>query len=345
MRAVRLHGVGDLRITDDPMPQEIEGYTRVRIGAVGLCGSDLHWFSEGGIGDVRIEHPSIPGHEQGGVALDGPYAGRVVAIDPALPCRQCARCLEGNTNLCPRIAFSGNAGLDGGLCEVMSWPTHAVVPLPDGMTAEDAAMLEPLGVALHAWDLGHVKLGDRVAVVGAGPIGLFLVQLAARSLTAEVVAVEPLEHRRDAAVRLGADAAFAPGEVAVADFDVVFEACGLPDAVAETAVLARPGGRLVIAGIPEEDEYAFPASAVRRKGLTIAVVRRMKDVYPRAIALVERGQVDVRAVVSHRFDLADSTEAFTFAAGRGGLKVLITSGDAAAHPDPSRGVRVGGDPT
>ena len=92
------------------------------------------------------------------------YASRVVAIDPALPCRQCARCLEGNTNLCPRIAFSGNAGLDGGLCEVMSWPTHAVVPLPDGMTAEDAAMLEPLGVAVHAWDLGHVKLGDRVRI-------------------------------------------------------------------------------------------------------------------------------------------------------------------------------------
>ena len=96
----------------------------------------------------------------------------VVVCDFLALCGQCARCLEGNTNLCPRIAFSGNAGLDGGLCEVMSWPTHAVVPLPDGMTAEDAAMLEPLGVAVHAWDLGHVKLGDRVAVVGAGPIGL-----------------------------------------------------------------------------------------------------------------------------------------------------------------------------
>ena len=326
MRAVRLHGVGDLRITDDPMPAAVEGRSLVRIGAVGLCGSDLHWFSEGGIGDVRIEAPSIPGHEQGGVALDGPYAGRVVAVDPALPCRRCERCLEGNTNLCPTIQFSGNASLDGGLCEVMSWPTHALVPLPEGFTAEDAAMLEPLGVAIHTWDLGHVKLGDRVAVVGAGPIGLLIIQLAARSLTAEVVAIEPLEHRRDAALRLGADAAFAPGEVEHADFDVVFEACGLPDPVAESMVLARPGGRVVIAGIPEEDEYTFPAGAARRKGLTIAIVRRMKEVYPRAIRLVERGQVDLRSVVSHRFDLEQSTEAFTFAAGRGGLKVLVTSG-------------------
>lgn len=324
MRAARLHAASDVRVASEEAPAAAEGRTLVRVGAVGLCGSDLHWFLDGGIGDARIDEPAIPGHEIGGVALDGPYAGRVVAVDPAIPCFHCERCHEGWTNLCPEVKFAGHGDTDGGMAEIISWPTERLVPLPEGLDAEDAAVLEPLGVAVHAWDLGHVRLGDRVAIVGAGPIGLFLVQLARHSLAARVTVVEPLAHRREAALAQGADAAVAPDELQASDADVVFEVCGNPDPVHEAMTLARRGGRVVLVGIPDEDVTTFPASLARRKGLTIAVVRRMPEVYERAVGLAARGVVDLKAVVSHRFGLDAAQEGFEFAATRGGLKVLIT---------------------
>lgn len=324
MRAARLHAPSDLRVVEEADPTPAEGFTLVKVGAVGLCGSDLHWFLDGGIGDARIDQPTIPGHEIGGVALDGPLAGRTVAVDPAIPCFDCERCHEGWTNLCPNVKFAGHGDTDGGMAEVMSWPTNRLVPLPEGMDAVDATVLEPLGVAIHAWDLGQVRLGDRVAIVGAGPIGLLLVQLARHSLVTHVAAIEPLPHRRDAALVQGADTVHAPDNLPPSDFDVVFEVCGNPDPVREAMTLARNGGRVVLVGIPDEDETTFPASLARRKGLTIAAVRRMPEVYEQAIALVERGFIDLKAVVSHRFGLVSAADAFEFAATRKGLKVVIT---------------------
>lgn len=324
MRAARLHAPSDLRVAEEADLTPADGYTLVRVGAVGLCGSDLHWFVDGGIGDARIGQPTIPGHEIGGVALDGPFAGRTVAVDPAIPCLQCEHCHLGWTNLCPRVKFAGHGDTDGGLAEMMKWPTDRLVPLPKSMDAEDASVLEPLGVAIHAWDLSHVRLGDRVAIVGAGPIGLLLVQLARHSLATHVAVVEPLAHRRETALAQGADAVHAPEDLPSSDFDVVFEVCGNPEPVTEAMTLARPGARVVLVGIPDQDETRFPASLARRKGLTIALVRRMPEVYERAVALVEKSAVDVKAVVSHRFGLDSAHAAFEFATAREGLKVLIT---------------------
>lgn len=324
MKAARLHAARDLRIVEEPTPAEEPGHTLVAVGAVGLCGSDLHWYVDGHIGDAGLDQPAIPGHEIGGTALTGPLKGQVVAVDPAIPCFDCPRCHEGWTNLCERIKFAGHSDTDGGLAEVISWPTDRLVPLPAGMDAVDAAVLEPLGVAVHAWDLGHVRLGDRVAVVGCGPIGLLLIQLAKNGLASHVAGVEPLEHRREAALACGADAVHDSDDLPGDDFDVVFEVCGNPDPVREAMTVARRGGRVVLVGIPDADETTFPASLARRKGLTIAVVRRMPEVYERAVTLVERGHVNLKAVVSHTFGLDASDEAFERATRREGLKVVIT---------------------
>lgn len=328
MRGARLHAAGDLRVEDLPEPEPREGHSLVAVRSVGLCGSDLHWFGEGGIGDARLSVPLVPGHEVGGVALDGPYAGRVVAVDPAIPCGRCARCIEGHHNLCPGVRFAGHAGLDGGLVERLSWPTDRLVPLPDGMTSDDAAMLEPLGVAVHAWGLADVPLAARIAVVGTGPIGLFLVQLAARGLSSHVTAVEPLEHRRRAASEQGADEVLTPSEVTneLNTHDVVFEVSGHPDAVRASLQLARPGARVCLVGIPDDDTTTFPASLARRKGLTIMVVRRMGEVYPAAIALARRGIVDLASVVTDHVALADAPAGFARAASRVGLKTIVHPG-------------------
>jgi L-iditol 2-dehydrogenase len=241
-------------------------------------------------------------------------------------------CLEGHRNLCPTVGFSGHGSLDGGLREVMAWPTHLLYPLPDSMTAADGAVLEPLGVALHAWDLSHAALGATVAVVGCGPIGLLLVQVALAGGAGRVIAVDPLAHRREAAVRYGAEVALTPEQAADPDVwaDLAGLGCGVSfevagnDAAIELALLAaRPGARVMLAGIPDDDHSGFPAGLTRRKGLTLVLVRRMKEMYERTIALVEDGNVDVRSIVSETFPLRSAAEAFRSATARGGLKVVI----------------------
>jgi L-iditol 2-dehydrogenase len=323
MTVARLHGVRDMRTHTEAIPAAGAGHELVRITAVGLCGSDLHWFTEAGIGDARLTRPLVPGHEFAGVIEGGPRHGQRVAVDPALPCRRCEMCLSGYRNLCPDVVFAGHGGEDGGLQQFLAWPSWALHPLPEALSAVDGAMLEPLGVALHALDLGHLRIGSTVAVVGAGPIGLLLVQAARRAAT-RVVVVEPLAHRREAALRLGADVVLDVDEAAddIAA-DAVFELAGTDAAVEIALRAARPGARVVLGGIPDEDRTSFPASLARRKGLTLVLVRRMNEAYPRAIRLVEQGLVDVSSIVTHRYPLERVGEAFAVAAGRQGLKVVI----------------------
>ena len=302
----------------------------VRVEAVGICGSDLHWFEEGGIGTTRISHPIVPGHEMAGRTEDG----RLVAIEPAIPCERCSLCLEGHPNLCPTIRFSGQGQDDGSMREWMAWPKHCLFPLPDGLTAVDGAMLEPLGVAIHTVDLAHVRPGMSVGVFGSGPIGLFCLQVAKAAGAARLVATDLASrpHRLEAAHVLGAEAfAAEDGREAKAilkavgghGLDVAIEAAGVQAAVDAAAEAVRPGGRVVLAGIPSDERTSFKASTARRKGLTIVMVRRMKHTYPRAIALAVASRVDLQSVVTHRFPLAEAAKAFDVAARREGLKVVV----------------------
>ncbi len=326
MRVARLFGAGDVRVLDEPRPGDVTaGHRLVRVTAVGLCGSDLHWFAEGGIGDAIVGDPLVLGHEFAGVLEDGTR----VAVDPAIPCGVCESCLEGNPNLCPTIRFAGHGAQDGGLREFLVWPEHRLHPLPDAISDAGGATLEPLGVAIHAFDLGHMRIGSTVAVVGCGPIGLLVVELARAAGATKVLAVEPLPHRRQAALDRGADLALSPEEAAAhaitepRGYDLAFEVAGTDDAVDAAMQLVRPGARVMLAGIPDNDRTSFSAALARRKGLSLIMVRRMKDPYPRAIALVQRGLVDVESLVTARFPLERAGEAFATAVKREGLKTVI----------------------
>ena len=322
MRAARLHAVGDLRLADEPEPGAGRGMSLVRVTAVGICGSDLHWWDEGAIGDAKLTHPLVLGHEGAGVIAGGPRRGERVAIDPAIPDETCRACRDGYRNLCYRIRLSGHGETDGMLREVMAWPSALLHPLPDHVSDADGAMLEPLGVAIHSADLGHLPFAGTAAVIGCGPIGLLLVQVLKAAGASSVLAVEPLAHRREAAARMGADQVC---DTAVGDagVDVAFEAAGNDEAVGLGMASVRPGGRVVLAGIPGDDAIRFGASLARRKGLTIAMARRMNEVYPRAIGLAERGVVDLGSVVTSRFGLGEVQEAFADGARRTGLKVIV----------------------
>jgi L-iditol 2-dehydrogenase len=330
MLVARLYGPGDIRIgAEEPPAAQLDAEAGghevlVRVTAVGICGSDLHWWTEGAIGDAKLAHPLVPGHEGAGVIESGPRTGQRVAIDPAITCGSCPACLAGYRNLCYLIRFSGHGDTDGMMREVMAWPSSLLHPLPDSVSAASGAMLEPLGVALWALDLGHLPFGGTAAVVGCGPIGLLLIQLLKAAGASRVIAVEPLAHRREAAARCGADPVAEPDQpLSGFGVDVAFEVAGNDDGVRIALESVRPGGRVVLVGIPDDDTTTFTASLARRKGLTIALTRRMNDTYPRAISLAARGVVDLESLVSRHAALDEAADAFTAAADRTGLKVII----------------------
>ncbi len=328
MRCAALHAAGDVRLEEMPDAAAGPGESLVRITSVGLCGSDLHWFAEGAIGDAALAESLVLGHEMAGVVVSGPLAGRTVGLDPALPCGRCRECRSGVEHLCTRMHFAGHSDTDGGLREFVAWPDRRLHPLPDGFDPARGSLLEPLGVAVHSADLAHLRYGWTVAVVGCGTIGLMLVQLAVMS-GCEVVAVEPLAHRREAALRAGAARALTPDEVTGSSAvegtcHVAFEVSGADDGIERAALLVRPGARIVLVGIPEDDSTTVRASIMRRKGMTLAFARRMTDdAYARAISLAVRGAVDLSWLTSHRFPLDDVTAAFETAARREGLKVVV----------------------
>ena len=328
MKVLRLYNARDLRLSDEPMPAPTHDETLIRVTAVGLCGSDLHWLDEGAIGDARLSAPLVLGHEFAGVTSDGAR----VAVDPAIPCNGCEQCREGNPNLCTALRFAGHGAQDGALCEYVAWQARCLHPLPDSLTDIDGALLEPLGVALHAVNLGHLKPGMTVGVFGCGPIGLLIVQLARVAGATTIIATDKLPHRLDAARAFGATAALEAtgqeaGEILAMTqrrgVDVAFEAAGANAAVEAAIAATKPGARVVLVGIPDDDRTAFTASVARRKGLTIKLSRRMKHTYPRAIELAASGKIDLQPLVTHRFPLAEFEKAFSVAQRREGIKVII----------------------
>ena len=317
MLAARLYGARDVRVERVPIPIPIAGETLLRLRAISVCGSDLHYYRDGQIGDSKASTPLVLGHELAAEIVD---TGQLVAIDPNINCQRCERCLEGNPNLCPHVLFAGTPPTDGGLREYVAWPSHLLHPLPAGMTADVGALLEPLGVGIHALDLARVRLADTVVVLGTGTIGLLCVRLAALSGAVRVIASDLMPARLAAARTFGAHAAIDARETDPVGAllaatggkgaDVVIECAGAPETPEQAMRLVRPGGTVVLVGIPADDHTAFPASQARRKGVTIKLARRMKHVYPRAIALAQAGLVDLPRLVTHRLPLAQTPLAF-----------------------------------
>ncbi|MFB6247600.1 MAG: zinc-binding dehydrogenase [Salinibacter sp.] len=319
MRAACLHGPGDVRVRKIPTPPLGDGQVRLRSRSVGICGSDLHHFREGSTGDEAHGRPFVLGHELAGevtaASADrlGLAPGTVVAIDPAHPCGACEWCERGHHNLCPHVQFKGVAGHPGGLAEYIDVHPEQVVPVPDDMGPDAAALLEPLGVALHAVDLADVELMDTVAVLGAGPIGLLVAQVAPVAGAGRCAVVDPLAYRTEVAERVGADRT-ARRHDAIAGWtdgrgaDVVIEATNAPEGVEHAVESVRIGGTVVLVGIPAGNAYELTASTARRKGLTVKFCRRMGEVYARAIQLVTEDRVALGPLVTHRFSLEETPE-------------------------------------
>jgi L-iditol 2-dehydrogenase len=346
MLAARLHGPADLRVEQVPHPgRPGPGQALLRVTAVGICGSDLHTYQDARIGDTALQSPLILGHEFAGVveavgpaALDGNFRpleiGARVAVDPAQPCGRCEMCEQGHPNLCWRLHFCGLYPDDGSLCQWMHVPARTCFPLPPTIDDAGAAMLEPLGIAIHAVDLARIRVANSVAILGAGPIGLLILQIVKLAGADPIFVSDRLAWRLELARRFGA----APINYEEVDplrtvleatagrgVDLAIEAAWSDQSVQQAAEMARMGGRVVLVGIPGDDRLALKHSTARRKGLTIRLSRRMQHTYPRAIHLVERGSVDLHSLISHRFPLERVAEAFALnvAYQDGVVKIII----------------------
>ncbi|HEX8550007.1 MAG TPA: alcohol dehydrogenase catalytic domain-containing protein [Abditibacteriaceae bacterium] len=310
--AVRLHGPADLRVETLPYPgAPARGEVLLRVLATGVCGSDLHPYETGSIGSTNLESPLVLGHEFAGVVeqigegVDTELVGARVAVDPSQPCNECFHCTRGNQNLCRNQKFAGLWPDDGSLCQWMRVPARNCYVVPDSVSNAEAAMLEPLGIALHATDLARIRVGSSVAIIGAGPIGLCLIQTARLAGASNIYIIEQREWRREQAEKLGAKALPAGVET-----DVTIEAAWANESIQQAMETTRGGGTVVLVGIPLEDEVTFKHSVARRKGLTILMSRRMNHVFPRALQLVESGRIDLKSLITHRYRLEEVPEAF-----------------------------------
>jgi L-iditol 2-dehydrogenase len=332
MQAARLYGARDMRMDDiADVPSPGEGEVTIRVKAVGVCGSDLHTYVDGRIGSTTVQSPLVLGHEFGGEviavgsnALDGMgnalHVGQRVAVDPASPCLRCEMCELGHPNLCHRLHFCGLWPDDGALRERMNWSAHSCFPVPDSISDAGAALLEPLGVALHAIDLGKLQVARSVAILGCGSIGLLILRLAKLSGADPIYVFDCYPWRVEKAKVWGAtegwtlDAgdpvAMIRSQTGGRGVDVVFEAAWADQSIGQAADMARLGGRVVLVGIPSEDKLVMKHSTARRKGLTIVMSRRMKHTYPRAIHLATAQGLNIDDLISHRFPLHEAPRAF-----------------------------------
>jgi L-iditol 2-dehydrogenase len=337
MRAVSLFKAWDMRLVDLPSPLiERNDQVRLKVAAVGLCGSDLHYYKDGHIGAGQtIDQPFTPGHEFSGHLIDdlpelGLHAGALVAVDPNISCGECEWCRRDEENLCPKPDFIGAPPHNGALCEEIVVETRRIVALPGGIDAVQAAMLEPLGVCIHSLDLARPQWWETVAVVGCGPIGLGIIQLLHNAGIRHIHAIEPVDYRRAKASGEGAEAVHdaVAGLIEATDgrgADLVIEATNSPDGFEAATRTARIGGRAVIVGIPDGNSYSFEASPARRKQLTITFSRRMNHVYPRAIELVARRGLKPETLVTHKIALAGVPNAFDMLSNHedGAIKVIV----------------------
>jgi L-iditol 2-dehydrogenase len=329
MLVAELTGQRQFRLVEQPIGPPGPGEVQVRVGAVGICGSDVHSYAEGAIGDTPCAYPMVLGHEPAGTVVKagdgvtGFAPGDRAALEPAVFCYHCEFCRSGRYNICANIRFLSNPGHPGFFREFVNLPAVNLFPLPPHVSLELGTIVEPLAVALHSMQFAAIQPGDTVAVFGAGPIGLLTIASLKIAGAARIWAVEPVAHRREMAKRMGADAALDPKEGDVckqiaADTGGRGVDCAIDCAAKEhthnwSFRVLRNGGRMVLTGIHSAAAVPFEVSHMRRKELAIFNVRRSNHEPADALKLVSEKPEWFAPLVTHRRPLSDIAAAFRVA--------------------------------
>jgi L-iditol 2-dehydrogenase len=320
MRTAVLRDVGTVALEERPRPEPGPRQVLVQVASVGTCGSDVHYYEHGRIGDFVVTSPLVLGHEPSGtVVAAGAGAGRHrvgqrVSLEPGVPDFTCAQCRSGRYNLCPRMRFFGTPPIDGAFCEYVVLHEEFAHPVPDTLSDDAAALIEPLSVAVWACRKARVGPGARVLVTGAGPVGLLCLQTALAFGAAEVVVTDVNPARLRRAAGLGATATVDVRENRLADAgytpDVLLECSGHPAAIGEAVRAVGRAGRVVLIGMGG-DEIPLPLSHVQTRELEVTGTFRYANTWPDAIALAASGRVQLDALVTGHYGLAEVERALT----------------------------------
>ncbi len=312
MRASVLVRQGVIEVQERPVPVPAEDEVLVRVASVGVCGSDVHYYQHGRIGDFVVEQPLVLGHEVSGrvvaVGRDVPASrvGERVAVEPQRPCRRCRQCKAGRLNLCPHMRFYATPPVDGAFCDYVTAPADMAHEVPDTMSDDAAALLEPFSVGLWAAHKAGTTPGDRVLVAGAGPIGAMVAQAVRARGAADVVVTDFVDSRRERITSFGATRALHPvddaDEIAALGADAFVDCSGATPAVLAGIRAVRPGGAAVLVGMGA-DEMPVPVSLVAAREITLTGVFRYVDTWPRGVELFRAGAVDLDGMVTARYPL------------------------------------------
>lgn len=342
MKAMMLTGIRKMEMREVPAPRIANDKdVLLRLAVVGVCGSDIHYYTTGRIGSQVVQYPFTVGHEcaavveQVGTAVKRVKPGDRVAVDPAVSCWKCDQCLSGRTHTCRNLRFLGCPGQgDGCLSEFIVMPEECCHPLPEGMTMEQAALSEPLSISFYSVNKSVEMAGAKIGVLGCGPIGLGVLVCAKAMGCGTVYATDKIDARLDVAMKAGAcwtgnpdavDLVSAVSEKEPLLLDAVFECCGQQDALDDAVAMLKPGGKLVLIGIPEIDRVSFVIDQMRRKELCVQNIRRQCECVEPTLAMMAKGRIIGDFMVTHRFPFEETKKAFDLVAayGEGVVKAMI----------------------
>ncbi len=326
MLAAVLHAPLDLRIESRPEPGALPpGFVRIAMRSVGICGSDVHYYKHGRIGDFVLHSPMVIGHEAAGIVVESsddhdPLLGQVVALEPGIPCGQCIFCHTGRYNLCPSVSFLATPPVDGAMQQVLMYPTSFVYAAGE-LTPDEATLAEPLSVGIYAVRRCAVQLGEKVAVIGAGPIGVFAA-LAAEGQGATVVITDIDEHRRQAAEQAGLEAV-RPNALESEGYAAVLECTGSQSGIREALRVAERAARIALIGMGTPESMAVNGLDVNIRGLQIQGIFRYANTYPAALALLKRYRKRLRPFLTTPIPLADLPKILGDPSSRPSLKTIV----------------------
>ena len=328
MKAAVLMKTKEIVMEDRPLPEVKDNDVLIKIKHVGICGSDIHYYEFGRIGDFVVNKPIILGHESSGEVVEvgknvtNLKLGDLVALEPGYTCGKCEFCKSGRYNLCPDVVFMATPPYDGAFCEYVAYPSDMAFKLPSGMSTIEGALIEPLVVGLHAANQADAKIGQSAAILGAGCIGLVtLMSLKSMGVT-EIYVSDVISKRLDKAMELGAKAVFKADETDTVKrimeatcgkgVDMVFETAGNSSATKQTVDMVKRGGRIVLVGMAPDATIAYNFGKLISKEASINTVFRYRNLYPTAIKLVSEGLIPLTKIVTNEFKFDDTAYAMKY---------------------------------
>lgn len=325
MKAAVLNKPLDIEVKEVPIPEIQADQVLIKVHCIGICGSDVHYYEHGKIGRYEVKEPIILGHEMAGdiVAVGDSVrnltVGERVAVEPGVTCGRCDYCKEGRYNLCPDVVFMATPPVDGAWAEYVAVRSDFVFPLPDGMSYETGALLEPFSVGMHAMNRGKVKPSDRMLITGLGPIGLLTIQAARLYGVKEIYATDVVPFRLELAKKLGVAAVIDPSKESLAErleqltagkgMDVSIETSGNPRAVQDVLTVTKRGGRIVLVGLPAAEEIGIDITHLVDSEYDVHGLFRYVNTYPAAIQGLSDQEMNIEQIVTHQYSLDQIEEA------------------------------------